>query len=215
MANIDPTQPGRIRKWYNVFWRLYDPLLGLLEGSGFKEWRHLLWSKTEGKRILEVGVGTGRNFPFYPARSNITAVDFSDKMLARARQKAEQAGLKVRLELMDVQHLDFPDNTFDTVVSSWVFCEVADPVQGLKEVKRVVRSGGKVLLLEHVISDNKWLARLMNWINPLLSGLVGENINRDTAYNVKESGLIVEKVTRLAPGVRLIEARKERIYMLK
>jgi ubiquinone/menaquinone biosynthesis C-methylase UbiE len=136
-------------------------------------------------------------------------------MLARARQKAEQAGLKVRLELMDVQHLDFPDNTFDTVVSSWVFCEVADPVQGLKEVKRVVRSGGKVLLLEHVISDNKWLARLMNWINPLLSGLVGENINRDTAYNVKESGLIVEKVTRLAPGVRLIEARKERIYMLK
>ncbi|MDD5703606.1 MAG: class I SAM-dependent methyltransferase [Dehalococcoidales bacterium] len=215
MANIDPTRPGKIRKWYNVFWPLYDPLLGLLEGSGFNQWRHLLWSKIEGKRILEVGVGTGRNFPFYPAGGSITAVDFSDKMLARASQKAGQAGLRVQLELMDVQHLAFQANAFDTVVSSWVFCEIADPVQGLKEVKRVVRSGGKVLLLEHGISDNKWLARLMNLTNPLLSGLVGENINRDTAYNVKESGLIVEKVTRLAPGICLIEARKERIYMLK
>jgi phosphatidylethanolamine/phosphatidyl-N-methylethanolamine N-methyltransferase len=206
---------NRSRGWYNTFSRLYDPLLGLGGGTALGRWRQLQWSKVEGKRILEVGVGTGGSFPFYPAESSITAVDYSKGMLERARNKAGKMGLGVHLELMDVQDLSFKDNDFDTVVSSLVFCEVTDPRQGLKELKRVVRSGGKVVMLEHVISDKKWLSRLLNWLNTPLSGLTGENINRDTVYNVKESGLIVEKVTRLSTLFRLIEARKERIYMLK
>ncbi len=204
---------GRHR--YNLFAPLYDPLLGLVEGPGFVEWRKLLWSKVEGKKILEVGVGTGRSFPFYPPGAIIIAIDNSSNMLKRARKKAEQQNVWVNLELMDVQQMAFPDNTFDTVVSSLVFCSVPDPISSLKEVRRVVRSGGKVVMLEHVISDKRWQARLMNLINPPIAALTGENFNRDTAENVEKSGLIVEKVTRLSSIFRLIEARKERIYMLK
>ena len=203
------------RRQYNLFAPLYDPLLSLLEGSNFAEWRKLLWSKVEGKNILEVGVGTGRSFPFYPPGATILAIDNSENMLRRAKHKAEKLNLWVNLELMDVQRLAFSDNTFDSGVSSLVFCSVPDPIQGLKEVRRVVRSGGKVVLLEHVISDKPSLARFINLLNSPIAALTGENFNRDTAYNVEKSGLIVEKVTRLSSIFRLIEARKERLYFLK
>lgn len=200
---------------YNTFAPLYDPLLNMVEGRGFAEWRRLLWSKVEGKKILEVGVGTGRSFPFYPPGATVIAIDNSVSMLKRAKDRAERNNVWVNLELMDVQHTGFPDNTFDTVVSSLVFCSVPDPVCSLKEVRRVVRSGGKLVMLEHVISDKRWLALLMNLLNPPIAALTGENFNRDTANNVSRSGLIVENVIHLSSIFRFIEARKERIYMLK
>jgi len=136
-------------------------------------------------------------------------VDFSDKMLSRARRKAEVSGIEVRLKQMDVQNLEFEDNTFDTVVASFVFCSVPDPVKGLKEVERVCRPGGKVVLLEHVLSANRILAWLMNIYNPLVVRIMGANINRRTADNVDKSGLKIESITNLAAGiVLLIEARK-------
>jgi len=201
--------------WYNHFAPLYDPLLRIIETSIFVYWRKLLWNKVEGKNILEVGVGTGLNFPFYPAETSITAVDNSESMLSKAREKARKQNLKVDLKLMNIQRMDFQDNSFDTVVSAMVFCAFNEPQEGLREVKRVVRSGGKIVMLEHCNSDKKWLASLINLINPLVAGLTGENFNRDTVYNVKASGLIVENVIRLSSIFRLIEARKERIFMLK
>lgn len=201
--------------WYNHFAPLYDPLLRIIETSIFVYWRKLLWNKVEGKNILEVGVGTGLNFPFYPAGTSITAVDNSESMLSKAREKARKQNLKVDLKLMNIQRMDFQDNSFDTVVSAMVFCAFNEPQEGLREVKRVVRSGGKIVMLEHCNSDKKWLASLINLINPLVAGLTGENFNRDTVYNVKASGLIVENVIRLSSIFRLIEARKERIFMLK
>ena len=109
---------------------------------------------------------------------------------------------------MDAKNLEFDDNTFDTVVASFVFCSVPDPIQGLTEVKRVCKPRGKVLLLEHVLSANRILAWLMNLVNPLVVGTMGPNINRRTVENVVNSGLKVEKVTDLAAGIfKLIEAR--------
>ena len=169
-----------------------------------------MWSKVEGKSILEVGVGTGKNFLFYPGDAGITAIDFSEKMLSRARAKAEKQGLKIRLRQMDVQNLEFEDDSFDTVVASFVFCSVPDPVKGLKEVRRVCRPGGKVVLLEHVLSANRILAWIMNAVNPMVVRVMGPNINRRTVENVANSGLKVERVTDLAAGIfKLIEARKE------
>ena len=145
--------------------------------------RKLVWSKVEGINILEVGVGTGKNFSYYPSDIVINAIDFNDKMLKRAKDRANEQKVKVRLQQMDVQYLEFEDNTFDTVVASLVFCSVPDPVRGLMEVKRVCKQGGKIILLEHVLSGNPVLGWLMNLINPLVVRMRGSNINRRTLEN--------------------------------
>ena len=188
----------------------YDLMEGLIEGARFRKWRPFLWSKVDGTCILEVGVGTGKNIPYYPANAEITAIDFSEKMLQRAKDKAIKQNARVYLQQMDVQNLEFEDNTFDTVVASCVFCSVPDPVRGLMEVERVCKPGGKVVLLEHVLSANRILALLMNLINPLTVRMMGPNINRRTVENVTKSGLVVEQVTDLWLGIfKLIEARKK------
>lgn len=198
------------RKRYNRLAPFYDLMEGLAE-KRYSGWRQLLWSKVEGKKILEVGVGTGKNFPYYPTKAEITAIDFSEKMLSRAKEKAEDHNVKVDLRQMDVQTLSFEDNTFDSVIATFVFCSVPDPVKGLMEIKRVCKPGGKVLLLEHVLSANRILAWLMNIMNPLVVRTMGPNINRKTVENVVKSGLKVEKVTDLSTGIfKLIEARAQK-----
>lgn len=199
----------RARKRYNRIAPLYDLMGGLIERSRYSKWRELLWSKAEGINILEVGVGTGKNLPYYPGDTEITAIDLSDKMLKRAKDRASKQKVKVRLQQMDVQSLEFEDNTFDTVVASFVFCSVPSPLRGLMEVGRVCKAGGKVVLLEHVLSANRTLAWLMNLASPVVVRMIGANINRRTVENVSKSGLVVEQVTDLGAGIfKLIEARK-------
>ena len=204
-----PTQVARKR--YDRVATIYDAFEAIVERTGYSRWRKLLWSKVEGTRLLEVGVGTGKNFRYYSPQAEITAIDFSSKMLRRARAKAIKQKVKVSLQQMDVQHLNFEDNTFDTVVGSFVFCSVPDPVRGLMEAKRVCKPGGKIVLLEHVRSANRVLGKLMDLANPLVVRMHGANINRHTVENVAKSGLVVEQVTNLGMGgmFRLIEARKE------
>ena len=205
----EETATKNAKKRYDRIAPIYDRLESLVERSQYRHWRSLLWSKVEGNNILEIGVGTGKNFPYYPPDTRITAIDFSEKMLNRAREKAKRENLNVNLRQMDIQNLEFEANTFHTVVASFVFCSVPDPMHGLKEVERVVKAGGKVILLEHVLSANKVLAWLMNVVNPLVVYTMGPNINRKTIDNVGQVGLVVEHVTDLAVGIfKLIEARK-------
>ncbi|OGO20498.1 MAG: hypothetical protein A2144_03070 [Chloroflexi bacterium RBG_16_50_9] len=195
-----------VKRRYNRIAPFYD----LIVGRAPDRWWELLWSGVEGKKILEVGVGTGKSFPFYPPNIEVTAIDFSAKMLSRARGKARKLDVKVRLLEMDIQNLEFADNTFDTVAASLVFCSVPQPVRGLMEVRRVCKPEGKVVLVEHVLSKNQIAAQLMNLFNPLVFWLVGDNINRKTVQDVTESGLTVEHVIELAAGIfKLIEARKK------
>ena len=99
--------------------------------------------------------------------------------------------------------------SFDAAVSTCVFCSVPDPVQGLSEVRRVLRPGGRAILLEHVRSRNRFLGWLMDLLNPLVVRLSGANINRDTVGNVERAGLRVVRVTDLLFGiVKLIEAER-------
>lgn len=175
----------KIRQRYDRLAPWFDSLEGFLEGLLFRRYRKKLWAQVQGEHILEVGVGTGKNFGFYPAEARITAIDFSPKMLEQARRKQERNQLHVHLDLMDVQRLYYADNSFDSVVASFVFCSVPQPRKGLKELHRVLKPGGQLLLLEHVLSSNKLMAAVMNLVNPLVVKLVGANINRQTVKNVQ------------------------------
>src|SRR3990170_4366186 len=155
MTTIATTDPAveKVRKRYDRVAPFYDLEQAFGERLFFGRLRHELWAMMpEDARVLEIGVGTGVNMPHYPRDARVSAIDVSDRMLGRARKRAERLGVPVELAQMDAQHLDFPDASFDAVVATFVFCSVPDPVAGVREVRRVLRSGGKLLLLEHVRS---------------------------------------------------------------
>jgi phosphatidylethanolamine/phosphatidyl-N-methylethanolamine N-methyltransferase len=210
----EPTDPRHLsretkqtRARYDRLAPLYDSMEYLAERLGFSRWRPSLWQRVRGPRVLELGVGTGKNFSYYPQDMDITAIDISPKMIDRARKKAEREGTPVRLELGDAQDLHFPEGSFDTVVATFVFCSVPDPIQGLREAARVLKPGGQLLLLEHVLSEKRVLKPIMNVANPVVVRIMGANINRQTVRNVERAGFRVESVDELwVDIVKLIEA---------
>ncbi len=175
----------KIRLRYDRLAPWFDSLEGFPEGLFFRRFRKKLWEQATGPHILEVGVGTGKNFAFYPQDAQITAIDFSPKMLEQAFKKRDRKRIDVELALMDVQSICYADNSFDTVIASFVFCSVPQPRKGLKELHRVLKPGGQLLLLEHVLSANKSMAAIMNTLNPLIVRIFGANINRQTLKNVQ------------------------------
>ncbi|SCM81724.1 Methyltransferase type 11 [uncultured Sporomusa sp.] len=140
-------------------------------------------------KVLEVGVGTGANLEFYLPGCQVTGIDFSSGMLQKAKQKLLRARVPVTLVEMDAQQMTFPDNSFDTVIATCVFCSVPDPIQGLKEVKRVCKQDGRIILLEHVRSENPLFGWLMDVFNPIALHVIGSNINRETIKNIQEAGI--------------------------
>jgi len=198
-----------IKKRYDRIAPYFEGLEAVMEGLFFKNWRKRLWEKVDGHHILEIGVGTGKNFDYYPLNTRITAIDFSQEMLKQAAHKKARKNISVELNLMDTQSLSFADNTFDTVIGSFVFCSVPLPLKGLKELYRVCKPGGQVLLLEHVLSSKPVIAKVMNFINPAIVALFGANINRNTVKNVKACGFSSVRVDeRSGDIIKLIEARK-------
>ena len=198
------------RRRYQRIAPVYDFMEALVERR-FLDWRQRLWSLAQGPSVLEVGVGTGKNMPFYPAGISINGIDLTPAMLERARNRLQNIGLqdRVTLQLGDVQALDFPDASFDTAVATFVFCSVPNPVLGLREMKRVIKPGGRVMLQEHMRSPSSVVAALMDLLNPLVVRLMGANINRRTVENVQKAGLELEQVEDLGMGgvFKLIVAR--------
>ena len=121
-----------------------------------------------GDRILEVGVGTGINTSLYPRNCHVTGVDLSRSMLEKARERVAREGLRhVRLLEMDAQNLTFADDSFDIVYAPYLVSVVPDPVQVVREMRRVCKPGGKIIVLNHFRSANPILSRMERAISPL------------------------------------------------
>ena len=185
-------------KRYNRYSYFYDLFDSLTENSLFKKWRREIITRLKGK-VLEIGVGTGKNLEYYNNEVQVTAIDFTPKMLGKARKKLHKLG-KSNIELieMDAQNMSFPDNTFDYVITTFVWCSVPAPVKGLKEARRVLKPDGQAIFLEHVLSKNKLLAFWEYLHNPITRFLFGFNVNRKTRENIERAGFRVVEDRDLA-----------------
>ncbi len=207
---LDEQETARTQARYQRIAPFYDAMEILAERR-YAAWRPRLWSLVQGPKVLEVGVGTGKNIPYYPAGMVVTAIDLTPGMLKRAKARAAELEAEVNLQLGNVQDLDFPDNSFDDVVATFVFCSVPDPILGLNEIARVLKSNGRLLLLEHVRSANPVLGTLMHILDPITVRLMGPHINRRTVENVQRSHLQLESVEDMGLGgiFKLIVARMQ------
>jgi len=164
--------------------------------------------------VLEVGAGGGQNFPFYdPARvMRVEAVEPDEAMLVEARRHLEGALVPIALTRAPVEALPFPDAQFDTVVVTFVFCSVQDSEGGLREIWRVLKPGGTLLLLEHVRAQGRVVAWLQDALVPVTTRSLGNcHWNRDTLQTVLQTGFQVTQLRQLSGGLQpmlLIHARR-------
>ena len=156
--------------------------------------------------MLEVGVGTGLNLAHYPAGTDVSGIDLSPNMLAIARQRAAGLDLKTDFREMDAEKLDFPNQTFDTVVYSLCLCTIPDPVRALQEGLRVARPGARMIFFEHVRSNFLPVALLQELINPLTVRFMADHWNRRTLDTIRAAGIEADYLRRAWLGVFVLAA---------
>ena len=171
---------------------VYDKILSPVEKT-LSKWRRRLLKDAYGK-TLEIGIGTGKSMSDYPSGVSITGIDSSENMLKYARKRANGYNHIEQLLIMDAEDLTFADNTFDTIVSSCVFCSIHNPVKAFEEMRRVCRNTGSIYLLEHVRTKNKVVGKIMDILNTISFRLYGDNINRRTYDNLIEAGFKASQI---------------------
>ena len=158
------------------------------------KWRQKATALVYG-RVLEAGIGTGLNIPFYTENcTEIVGIDVSPRMLEQAKEKAAHSAVSIKLEIMDVQNLSLPSASFDCVVATFVFCSVPDPCQGLRECYRVLKPGGRLILLEHMDSENKLAHGLLDLLDPITVRRLGDHLTRRTVDSVLSAGFHAKSV---------------------
>lgn len=174
-----------------LFANWYDFFMNPLEKKKFKKIRKELLSKATGN-VLELGAGTGVNFPFYDAAEKVTAVEPSEYMITQSRLKLDHAMVPIEIVQASGEELPFADHTFDTVVATLVFCTIPDPEKAMMEMKRVCKPGGKILLFEHVKMENRFLAGLQELLTPAWKKICdGCCLNRNTIDLVKAQQITI------------------------
>lgn len=201
-----------LRRRYQRIAPLYDLLDSAFEYGRYRHIRPLLFRRLSG-RILDAGVGTGRNMPSYPAGSEVMGVDLSPAMLRRAAHRRAASPAQVELAEMDVTRLAFPDASFDAAVASFLFCTLPDALQlpALQELARVVNPGGRIRLLDYV-RPPRGVRRLSTRLwQPWVHWAYGASFDRHTERHISAAGLrVVAEQFVVADLIRLIEIENAR-----
>ena len=200
------------RDVYDRIARLYDFLDLPFERSRYTPLRRVLFKGLRGT-LLDAGVGTGRNFPYYPDGSNVTGIDISPAMLERARQRKHTLRTVVDLRAMDVTQLTFPDETFDSIVSTFLFCVLDAEHQqpALEELRRVCRPDGTIRILEYAVSQDPVRRVIMKLWAPWVRFAYGAEFDRDTEQYLEAAGLdLVDKRFLYKDIIALLTVRPRR-----
>ncbi len=188
----------------------YDRRMGFFDRVAFGDGREWVCARAHGE-VLEVAVGTGRNFPFYPQGVRLTGIDLSPAMLEIARRKADELGLEVDLREGDAQELPFPDASLDAVVCALSLCNIPDDRRAVAEMKRVLRPRGRLLLLDHIRASSKAALAVQRVLEPLSWTFSREHLLRRPLEHVLAEGFEVEQRERYKAGMveRLSALRPE------
>ncbi|WP_053365350.1 class I SAM-dependent methyltransferase [Bacillus sp. FJAT-27245] len=192
-------------KWFAA---LYDAGMKGLEKGTFKEIRKGLLEKAEG-RVLEIGSGSGINFPLYAKADRVDAIEPDFHMIDRADRRISEAKVPIVVHQQSAERLEFPDHTFDAAVATLVFCTIPDPQQALKEIKRVLKPGAPILFFEHVKMPQRPLAKMQSLLNPVWRRICGGcNLNRDTVSELRRANIHIKSTKTYYKGLFLtIECR--------
>lgn len=207
-TRADETQ--RVRDVWAKFAPKYDRQIAFFERFLFPEMRQWACSRATGD-VLEVGVGTGRNLRHYPPDVRLTGVDLSPETLSIARRRAAALGREVDLRLGDAERLALPDESFDTVVSTLTMCSIPDYRAALAQIRRVLRPGGRLVMVEHVRSASTPVRVGQRVLNPLTIRFGADHLLRDPLDTVRRLGFEVLELERLKWGIveRLVAGKSE------
>lgn len=210
-SKLDPRtakETARVRGLWDKTAPKFDKRVSFWERNLFKDGREWVCSQAHGD-VLEIAVGTGRNFRHYPAEVALTGIELSPKMLEIARRRARTVGREVDLRIGDAQQLEFEDQTFDTVVCTLSLCSIPDDARAVAEIWRVLRRGGRVLLLEHTRSPSK-VVRVFQWLfDQVTVPLEGDHQLREPLKHLRATGFEIEKLDRYGWGIVVrVVARK-------
>ncbi len=195
-------EPSRSEKFSGL---IYEPVLALGERRGMRDRRRELLAAARG-RVLEIGAGTGLNLPHYPAGVDLVVTEPIAGMRDRLQRRAQEEGIDASVVAAGADELPFPDDSFDTVVSTMVLCTVPDPHVAISEIQRVLRPGGRLLFIEHVLADTPRLSRWQQRLaDPWAAFADGCRCDRDTLAHLRSAGLRLTGVRRDAwrgmPGI--------------
>lgn len=188
-------------KWYDFF-------MAPLEQRKFKGIRKELLNNARGK-VLEIGSGTGINFPYYVAAESVTAIEPSEYMIEQSHSKKKLSSVPLEVVNANAGQLPFEDDTFDTIVATLVLCTIPDVDKALKEIKRVCKPEGTILVFEHVKMDDRFLAALQGLLTPFWKRICdGCCLNRDTITCLKMNGFSFIKMRKYYKGLFIVAELK-------
>lgn len=203
-----PDETNRIRGIFDKQAPKYDRSMARFERllfSGNREW---VCSRARGD-VLEIAAGTARNLAFYPPEVTLTGVELSPEMAKLGQDRAQDLGREIDLRVGDAEALEFPDGSFDTLVCTYGLCTIPDDRAAIREAKRVLRPGGRLLLAEHVRSPNTIVRTIQRLLDPLAHRFGGDHLLREPLDHLAEEGFEVDELERSKAGwVELLSARK-------
>jgi ubiquinone/menaquinone biosynthesis C-methylase UbiE len=199
---------ARWQRYWDKHSRSYDKQMGFFDRHLFGDSRTWACGQATGN-VLEVAVGTGLNLEAYPDDINLTGIDWSDAMLDIARDRSSQLGRTATLQQADAHELPFDDASFDTVVCTFGLCAIPDHTRAITEMTRVLRPGGRLILVDHIESTSPVVRAVQRLLEIFTVPLGGEHFLRRPMNQVRAAGMEIDKVDRFKLGlVERLVARK-------